>query len=360
MSDLMHELAADADAETPPARASRRRSERSRGRRWGLRILAVFLGLVFLVVALLGGFALFLNHKVDSNVKREALLPSQAGAASPSTPEELSAQALIAQSKGTNVLLVGSDARPGDTFSRSDVMVLVHIPEDKSKVYLIHFPRDLWVSIPGHGQAKLNASYAFGGAPLLVQSMQNLIGVRIDHVVKTDFNGFEAMTDAVGGVTVYAEEASGATGNGGVDIKQGWNTLNGKQALVFVRERYQLSEGDISRGKRQMAFVKALLMKTISPEVITNPGKIAQFTDAATKNLIVDETMTTDYMRSEAFALRNVRGGDVVFITAPFTGFGWSSDGQSIDVVDQPGMQALGDAIRQDRLGDYNRTSVIP
>ena len=81
----MHELAADDDAETPPARASRRRSERSRGRRWGLRILAVFLGLVFLVVALLGGFALFLNHKVDSNVKREALLPSQAGAASPST-----------------------------------------------------------------------------------------------------------------------------------------------------------------------------------------------------------------------------------------------------------------------------------
>lgn len=109
-----------------------------------------------------------------------------------------------------------------------------------------------------------------------------------------------------------------------------------------------------------MAFVKALLMKAISPEVITNPVKIAQFTDAATKNLIVDETMTTDYMRSEAFALRNVRGGDVVFITAPFTGFGWSSDGQSIDVVDQPGMQALGDAIRQDRLGDYKRTSVIP
>ncbi len=142
VSDLMHELATDDDAETPPARACPRVAAAS------VRVAAgggcassqSSSGSVFLVVALLGGFALFLNHKVDSNVKREALLPAQAGAASPSTPEELSAQPLIAQSKGTNVLLVGSDARPGDTFSRSDVMVLVHIPEDKSKVYLIHFP----------------------------------------------------------------------------------------------------------------------------------------------------------------------------------------------------------------------------
>ena len=260
----MHELAADDDAETPrPGLASPQRAFA-----WppvGLRILAVFLGLVFLVVALLGGFALFLNHKVDSNVKREALLPSQAGAASPSTPEELSAQAPDRAEQGHE--------RAARRFGRPPWGYLQPLrrhgsgPHPRGQVQGLSdpLPRDLWVSIPGHGQAKLNASYAFGGAPLLVQSMQNLIGVRIDHVVKTDFNGFEAMTDAVGGVTVYAEEASGATGNGGIDIKQGWNTLNGKQALSFVRERYQLSEGDISRGKRQMAFVKALLMKAISP-----------------------------------------------------------------------------------------------
>lgn len=76
--------------------------------------------------------------------------------------------------------------------------------------------------------------------------------------------------------------------------------------------------------------------------------------------LVVDEGMTTGFMRDQAFALRGIRSEDVVFITAPFTGYGWSADGQSIDVVDQPGMEALGTAIRQDRLADYGRASIIP
>lgn len=348
MTDLLENAPAEAD--------DRRRRRRPR---WGLRILGVLLGLLFLVVALAAAFLLFLNQKVEGNIRHEALLPTPSAAADGTTP---GTAAEVLASKGLNVLLIGSDARPGDTASRSDVMVLAHIPEDRSKVYLVHFPRDLWMSIPGHGQAKLNAAYAYGGAPLLVQTLQDKLRIRIDHVAKTDFNGFAGMVDAVGGITVYAEEASTGQGNGGpVVIKQGWNDLNGEQALSFVRERYELSEGDISRGRRQQAFIKALMLKVISPETITNPLKIAEFTDAATKNLVVDEGLTVSFMREEALSLRNVRSGDIVFITAPFTGFGWSSDGQSIDIVDEPGMASLGDAIRQDRLGDYtNRVSVIP
>jgi LCP family protein required for cell wall assembly len=347
----------DDSADTSP------RSERRRPR-WGLRILGVLLGLALLGVALVAAFALFLNQKVENNVKREALLPTPAASAVAGTPapgeptptpdpSEAAVNAEIANSKGLNVLIIGSDARPGEKASRSDVMVLAHIPEDKSKVYLVHFPRDLWVSIPGRGQAKLNAAYAYGGAPLLVQTLQNLIHVRVDHVAKTDFEGFRSMTNAVGGVRVYAEEGSDG-------IRQGWNDLNGTQALDFVRERKSLSKGDISRGKRQQAFIKALMMKAISPDVITNPFKVAQFTEAATSNLVVDEGMTTGFMRDQAFALRGIRSEDVVFITAPFTGYGWSADGQSIDVVDQPGMEALGTAIRQDRLADHGRASIIP
>jgi LCP family protein required for cell wall assembly len=332
------------------------RDRRRRKPRWLVRIVGVVLGLVFLLVALAGGFLLFLNQKVESNIRHEALLPTQSASpgATPGTQPE------VLESKGLNVLMIGSDTRPGDV-GRSDVMVLAHIPEDRSKVYLVHFPRDLWMSIPGHGEAKLNAAYAYGGAPLLVQTLQDKLRIRIDHVAKTNMEGFAGMVDAVGGIRVYAEEASTGHGNGGpVTINQGWNDLDGEGALSFVRERYELSQGDISRGKRQQAFIKALLMKTISPEVITNPVKIAQFTDAATKNLVVDEGMTVAFMREEALALRNIRSGDVVFITAPFTGYGWSADGQSIDIVDEPGMAALGDAIRQDRLGDYKRVSVIP
>ncbi len=311
----------------------------------------MLLGLLFLGVALVAAFLLFLNHTVDSNVRREALLPT------PSASLGTQAEPLV--SKGMNVLAIGNDARPGDTVSRSDVMVLIHIPDDHSKVYLIHFPRDLWVDIPGHGQAKLNAAYAYGGAPLLVQTLQDKLRITIDHVAKTDFTGFSDMVDAVDGIRVYAEEASSGQGTGyGVHV--GWNDLNGPAALSFVRERYELSQGDISRGRRQQAFIKALLLKTISPETITNPLKIAQFTDAATKNLVVDESMTTAFMREQAFALRDIRSRDVVFITAPYTGFGTSADGQSIDIVDEPGMAALGDAIRQSRLQDYKAVSVTP
>ncbi len=86
-------------------------------------------------------------------------------------------------------------------------MVLAHVPADHRNVTLIHFPRDLYVSIPGKGKNKLNAAYAFGGAPLLVTTMQNLLGVKIDHVAVTGFENFKAMTDAVGGVDVNVEEA---------------------------------------------------------------------------------------------------------------------------------------------------------
>ena len=158
---------------------------------------------------------------------------------------------------------------------------------------MIHFPRDLWVDIPGRGKDKINAAYAYGREPLLVETIENLLKIRIHHVAKTNFDGFENMTDAVGGVRVYAEEASNGTGNGGpVVIKEGWNDLNGEQALSVVRERYTLSEGDISRGRRQLAFLKALMLKATSPETIANPLKIAKFTDAATENLVLDQDLS--------------------------------------------------------------------
>jgi LCP family protein required for cell wall assembly len=263
---------------------------------------------------------------------------------------------------GQNYLVIGSDARPGETASRSDVIVLVHVPEDKSAVQLIHFPRDLYVAIPGRGKNKINAAYAFGGAPLLVSTMQNLLGVKIDHVAKTDFEGFRRMTDAVGGVRVYAEESSSGVPGSTTDIpiREGWNDLNGAQALAFVRERYELSEGDISRGRRQQAFIKALMLKAVSREVITNPIRLTRFIDAATDNLVVDKALDVGTMRSEAIALRNLRGDDVVFVTAPFTGFGTAPDGGSIEIVDEASMAALGKALRTDRMADYGDVTVTP
>jgi LCP family protein required for cell wall assembly len=327
-----------------------------RPRRRGLRRALIAIGvIVLLVVGSAAAFVGYLGYTVNDNVTQENLLPEKR------TPLEAPDGTPVAETgTGTNYLVVGADSRPGDA-GRSDVIVLVHVPADGETIQMIHFPRDLYVSIPGHGKNKINAAYAFGREPLLVETMEQLLKVRIHHVAKTNFDGFKSMTDAVGGVRVYAEEASSGKGNGGpVVITKGWNELNGEQALAFVRERYTLSEGDISRGRRQLAFIKALLLKATSSETVTNPLKIARFTDAATDNLVLDQTLTVGMMRDQALALRNIRSGDIVFATAPFSGYGRSPEGASIDVVDTKGMADLGEALRTDTMDDYGDVFVTP
>ncbi|WP_392544165.1 LCP family protein [Oryzobacter telluris] len=328
---------------------------RRKDRRGVKRALIVLGAIALLLFGSVAGFVGYLGYTVNDNVKQEDLLPA--------TRDPIKAPDgtdVKETGTGTNYLVIGADTRPGDA-GRSDVIVLVHVPQDAKTIQMIHFPRDLYVSIPGHGKNKINAAYAFGREPLLVQTMEQLLKVRIHHVVRTDFDGFENMTNAVGGVRVYAEEASNGSGNGGpVIIKKGWNNLNGEQALGFVRERYTLSEGDISRGRRQLAFIKALFLKATSTETITNPVKIARFTDAATKNLTLDQTLTVSMMRDAAIDLRHIRSGDIVFATAPFTGFGTSPQGASIDIVDTKGMADLGEAIRTDTMDDYGDVFVTP
>lgn len=319
----------------------RKGRERKRNR----RVLITAIVLLLIPALAVGGYLMWLNQIVSGNVKHEQLLPPAAA------PTDDKGQVIEQPAgNGTNYLVIGGDGGPDRVGSRSDVMVLVHVPEDRHDVSLIHFPRDLYVPIPGKGENKLNAAYAFGGAPLLVQTMQNMLGVEIDHVAVVNFEGFKSMTDAVDGVDVVVEEASEANG---IVFNEGTMHMDGETALTFVRQRKELSEGDISRGKRQQAFIKGLMLKALSKETLTNPMTLKSFLDAATSNLTVDEKMDVGMMRSEGFAMRNLRAGDIRFITAPFTGFGTSPQGASIDIVDQVKMDQLGAAIREDQLDNY-------
>ena len=340
MPDLLDDI--EHRPQDPPRKRSRLR-----------RALAVTLALVVLVVV--GGaaaYVLFLNHTVSKNVKHDALLPTPGVDGATDAPKKKPA-AKSAQ----NILIIGSDARAGLAGARSDVIVLMHVADDRKSVTLVHFPRDLWVSVPGHGKDKINAAFAYGGSPLLVRTLQGLVGVPIDHVAIVDFDGFKNMTDAVGGVNVYAEEPSSSHG---YTFHKGYNQMDGAAALAFVRERKQLSEGDISRGRRQQAFIKALMLKSLSKDVLTNPVKLAQFVDAGTSNLTVDNGFSVGEMRREAISMRNLRGKDITFVTAPFSGFGTSPGGASIDVVDEAGMQALGEALQNDAMDTYKDKTSTP
>lgn len=319
---------------------------RRRGRR-GRRLLAVLLGLALLVLGSIAGFVFFLTTKLTDLTSDASLLPpSQTlGPDDSATPDEP-----LIEAPGENYLLIGSDAQPGESVSRSDVIILGHVNAAKTKVYLIHFPRDLYVEIPGRGKDKINAAYAYGGGALLARTLQNLTSVKVDHAAKIDFEGFKSMTDAVGGVRVWAEEGSTESG---FTVTKGWNDLNGEQALQFVRERYQLTEGDISRGRRQLAFVKALMVKSLSPEVVLNPIKLTKFITAVSDNVVVDEGMTASFMRSQALAMKGIRGGDIEFITAPFSGYGTAPNGGAIDILDEARMEQLALALQSDTVEEY-------
>jgi LCP family protein required for cell wall assembly len=293
----------------------------------------------------------FLNHTVTVNVKHEALLPTPSAGESVPTKDPSAADA-------QNILLIGSDSKTSVANGRSDVIILVHISGDLKKIYLVHFPRDMYVDVPGHGKDKINAAYAYGGSQLLVRTLQTLVDVRLDHVAVVGFEGFKAMTDAIGGVDAYAEEASDEPGYGTVHV--GMNHLDGDAALGFVRERYQLSRGDISRGRRQQAFIKALLLKALSRETLTNPARFAAFVDAAARNLTVDDAFTIADIYSQALAMRDLRGDDIVFITAPITGFGTSPQGASIDIVDEAKMAQLSAALRSDDMSSIPLGQQIP
>ncbi len=332
--------------------------ERRRNRRL---LFAVVIMLVVPVVAL-GGYLGWLNHLVTTNLQYADLLPTRGPLVSDDVGEGFdpsepgaggipTATGVPAESAGDNYLLIGSDARSGLAGARSDVIIFVHVPVDKHNVTLIHFPRDMYVFIPGRGRNKINAAFAFGGAPLLVDTVQTMLGVKIDHVAMIGFEGFKRMTDAVGGLDVYVEEGGKIDGH---VFTRGMMHLNGDSALAFVRERYDLSEGDLSRGRRQQAFLKALMLEAISVETLANPARLATLIDAATSNVIVDRGFDLAQMRADLFAMNGLRPSDIRFLTAPITGFGTSPSGASIDLVDWSKMTRLGAAIREDTLDAYS------
>ena len=327
-------------------------------------IMGVVLALLVLLIGVGAWYAGLINHTITTNIKHEVLLPTPSAEepASPPTP------AAPAASRALNILLIGSDAKQGKTANgRSDVIILAHVSKDHKKVYLVHFPRDMYVEIPGWGENKINAAYAYGGPQLLVKTLRKLVDVPIDHMAVIGFQGFQAMTDAIGGVDVYAEEASvdevyndDQTERWYETIHVGMNHLNGNSALAFVRERYQLSKGDISRGRRQQAFVKALILKVLSRETLMNPVRFTKLVDAATRYLTLDAAFSVSEVYSLALSMRTLRSQDIIFITAPISGFGRSPQGASIDIVNTAKMAQLSTALKTDDMSGISFGEQIP
>jgi len=187
-----------------------------------------------------------------------------------------------ANQPGTAILLVGSDSRQdltqqqrielgtGSTDgSRTDTMMILYTPRTGRSV-LISLPRDSYVAIPGQGRSKLNAAYALGGPKLLMQTVEQNTGLRMDGYLEVGFTGFVGVVDAVGGVDVCLDNPI-QDQDSHLDLQAGCQTLNGVTALGYVRMRKADPQGDFGRMQRQREVIGLLVHKIVSPWTVLNP-----------------------------------------------------------------------------------------
>lgn len=291
---------------------------------WGRRIR---IGALVLVVAVLGvsvGTYFWADSKLNRDVDLSKVIERpKAG-------------------DGTNYLIVGSDSREGMTSEdkkrlhtgsaegkRTDSMMILH--DGGNGPTLVSLPRDSNVEIPSFvgsesgkkypatgRTTKLNAAYASDGPELLVRTVEFNTGLHIDHYVEIGFGGFAKIVDSIGGVELdipkaFKDKYSGA------DFQAGKQTLDGQQALAFVRTRHAFTS-DLDRTKNQQKFLAALASQTATVSTIINPFKLYPTLGAGLDTLIVDKDMSLWSLGQMFFALKDVTGGDGTSLNMPISG----------------------------------------
>ena len=188
---------------------------------------------------------------------------------------ELEGQTIQASGDVINILLIGQDARPGEIRARSDSMILVTFDTGKKTITMTSFLRDLYVKIPGYQDNKLNAAYAFGGMPLLNQTLEENFGVHVDGNVEVNFSRFAEIIDLLGGVDLELRQDEAEMINQGTGrnaLRKGMMHMDGEQALYYSRIRYLDADGDFTRTNRQRKVITSLIDKFRSAKWSTMLG----------------------------------------------------------------------------------------
>ena len=240
---------------------------------------------------------------------------------------------------------------------RSDTVMVMHVPADRSAAYVVSVPRDSLVTIyddtgDPHGENKVNEAFSAYGPFGTWRTIENLSGLRLDHMAIIDYGGFKDLTSAIGGVDVYVPE-SVYDSQQDQQWDQGWVHLEDELALKYVRMRYGLLNGDFDRVARQQNFLRAVLQKTLSGGTVGNPVKFTRTLEAVVNNLTVDESWTNGELRSLALDMRGLETKDVKFVTLPFARYEQDPELGSINIIDEQRAKELWTAMRQDQIGAY-------
>mgnify|MGYP003333555732 FL=1 len=248
-------------------------------------------------------------------------------------------------SQALNYLVVGSDSREGLTKAqikalkvgstavaaggRSDTMLLVHISKARDAAFIVSIPRDTLVTVPAHKSqdgtrdiparpGKINAAFAFGGAPLLIQALEEKTNLKIDHYVEISFAGFTGVVDALGGIEVCSKVNINDPKSHLV-MSAGVHQLDGIEALKYVRTRDFDGRGDIGRMERQQQFISSVLRKATSTGVLLNPLKLANFYNATISTVKMDTSVSKEDLLTLARQMRNLSSGNVRTLTVPLS-----------------------------------------
>ncbi|HWB66110.1 MAG TPA: LCP family protein [Mycobacteriales bacterium] len=285
-----------------------------------------------------------------------------------------------------NILIVGSDSRAGltkrqqqhlhvghDSGRRSDTMILLHLPAS-GKPTLLSLPRDSYVTIPAHrshGQEvpaqknKLNAAYSLGGPRLTVRTVEYNTGVRLNHYIEINFEGFVNIVNALGGISICSataihdpvrREGSGYVGSG-LELPKGTSTLNGTRALEYVRAReFDPAQGDLGRIQRQQKFMAAVMNKAKSLGLILNTPKLLHFLDTTASSLTVDNGFGAGQVISLARRLHSLSPKNVDLLTVPLSNTAYATPVGSAVLWDPVLSKRLFTDFREDRP----ITNVVP
>ena len=291
-----------------------------RPRRWLKRTVFAFLvvlnvGALFAFLQLRGTEAAFDDNVNTNDQVVPVLTPTVADRSQPIT-----------------FLLIGSDSREGldslENFGpsggeRADVIILLRIVPDDGTAQMLSIPRDTYVDIPGRGEGKINSAFAFGGAPLMVETVADFTGVPINHYVEVDFVGFQAIVDDLGGVEIDFPFPA-RDGKSGLDVDAGRKVLDGYQALAFARSRSyeELQSGtwvsvdanDFGRTRRQQQLIFAILRGLARPSSLVEMGDLV---GGFAQYLTVDTTLAEASLVQLAFTMRDVRPNQIEAATLP-------------------------------------------
>ncbi|MEV7523998.1 LCP family protein [Streptomyces sp. NPDC091371] len=287
------------------------------------------LGVVLLVLA---GAATgwWLYNKLDGNITEDTSAAAELERYERDRPAHFAPGA-------QNILLIGSDSRSGkdngrygqdEGTQRSDTTILLHLPADRRSATAVSIPRDLMADIPAclkadgtrtrEQFAQFNWAFQWGGAACTIRTVENLTGIRVDHHMVIDFGGFKQMVDAIGGVEVCLKRPVDDA-EAHLKLDAGRQTLQGEQALGFVRARHSLGNGsDTERMERQQQFLGSLVKKVQSNGVLLNPARLYPLLDAATSSVTTDPGLAS--LRGLYELVRGVRDiptEQIKFLTVP-------------------------------------------